>query len=761
MLGSATEASQNRFWDLSPQPLAIVGSDGQVQRVNPALQSLLGLGDEGLNGDSPLAFIHEQDRAAVLAAGRELVEGGRDEIELELRVRCRGGLEHVLLSSARACPARNLIYVAASDVTERRRSERQVSLSQELAVGIAGSDVVESALELVLRRICEETGFALGQAWLRAPGASYLEFSAAWGQDQNELQPFQSRSACITFEPTEGLPGRAWAEGEPVWVDDMKTDAGLPRVQFARECGIGAALAVPVKADDEVVAVLEFFATDVRTRDETVVRLISGAAAQLGTTIVRKRAEQALRRSEERFRLLVDSVEDYAIVMLDMSGQVVSWNHGAERITGYREQDILGYHVSRFYTSEAVDRGDPDRHLAAATRGNPFEQRDWRVRADGLQYRAQVIVSALFNGDPEPHGYSYVIRDVTEQHRTEEKLKGLGAVVEASHDAIFSTTPTRQIVTSWNPGAERLFGYTSREMIGRPFSALIAQEQRGDYAEALLRVVAGADLEDYELQVVRKNDGRIDVGLTVSPIMDADGKIAGLSSIAHDISDRKVLEKSMMQTLGTYLGSDEVEHILREGRALCARELDVTMMFVDIRGFTAYAERFEPREVVQTLNCLFELAVPIITGCGGHVDKFVGDGLLAVFGAPTSNQDHADRAVEAAFEIACQARERFQGDLEIGIGIDSGSVVVGNVGGGGRLDFTVIGDAVNTAARIEAATRETGDQILISDQTRRRLWRAEVRLEPRPPVQVKGKQHPIAIFVPSMETEPALNASER
>jgi PAS domain S-box-containing protein len=557
----------------------------------------------------------------------------------------------------------------------------------------------------------------------------------------------------MTFERSKGLPGQAWTAREPVWVDDMKAEASLPRARFAREAGIGAAVAVPVQSGEEIVAVLEFFTREVRARDETVVRLVSTAAAQLGTTIVRKRAEQALRRSEERFRLLVDSVEDYAIVMLDRAGHVVSWNQGAERITGYREEDILGYHVSRFYTSEAVDRGEPDQHLKAAIRGSRFEQCDWRVRADGLRYRAQVIVTAVFNGSPDPHGYSYVIRDVTHQLRVEEELKRLGAVVESSHDAILSTTPKTEVVTSWNAGAERLFGYTSREMIGRPFTTLVPEEDREAHAEALLRVLAGNDLEGHEMEAVRKNGGRIAVALTVSPIRDRDGNVVGLSSIAQDISDRKMLEKSMMQTLGTYLDSEVAEHILREGRGLCAREVDVTTMFVDIRDFTAFAERFEPREVVEALNCLFELAVPIITERGGYVDKFVGDGLLAVFGAPASGRDHADRAVEAALTIAQQARERFQGDLEIGIGIDSGSVVAGTVGGGGRLDFTVIGDAVNTAARIEAATRTTGDPILISEQTRRRLWRAEVSLQKRPPVLVKGKQEPIAVYVPSLHSE--------
>jgi PAS domain S-box-containing protein len=743
--------AENGFWDLSPHLLAIVGFDGRVRRLNPSLSELLGVDEDELDEARLLDFVHEQDRGEALAAARDLARGRADRVDLELRVRCRRNAEHTLLGSARACADRELIYVAGSDVTDRRLIERAVSFSQELAVGIGASETVESALELLLRRICEEIGFELGQAWTQAPGASYLELTAAWPNGVSPLERFRSRSACMTFERSKGLPGQAWALRRPVWIDDMKADDAFPRAPFAREAGISAAIAVPVQADGEVVAVLEFFTRAALSRDETIVSLISAAAAQLGTTIVRKRAEQALRRSEERFRLLVDSVEDYAIVMLDCAGHVVSWNQGAERITGYREEEILGYHVSRFYPAEAVDRGEPDLHLSSATRGRPFEQCDWRVRADGLRYRAQVIVTALFNGSPEPHGYSYVIRDVTEQRRVEERLERLGAIVDSSHDAIFSTTLGTQVVTSWNAGAERLFGYTAREMIGRPFAPLIADEHCDAHAEAMRQVVSGHDLEDHEMDAVRKNGGRLQVALTVSPIRDADGQIAGLSSIVHDIGDRKVVEESMMQALGTYLDSEVAQHILREGRGLCAREVDVTMMFIDIRDFTAYAERFEPREVVQTLNCLFELAVPIITERGGHVDKFVGDGLLAVFGAPKSARDHADRAVEAAFLIAQQAQERFEGDLEIGIGLDSGSVVTGNVGGGGRLDFTVIGDAVNTAARIEAATRITGDAILISDQTRRRLWRAEVSLTTRPPVEVKGKRQPVAVYVPHLQ----------
>ena len=122
--------------------------------------------------------------------------------------------------------------------------------------------------------------------------------------------------------------------------------------------------------------------------------------------------------------------------------------------------------------------------------------------------------------------------------------------------------------------------------------------------------------------------------------------------------------------------------------------------------------------MVAALNRLFETVVPIIHEHGGRVDKFVGDGLLAVFGAPRRLQDHADRALKAALEIERAVRDL---DLEIGIGINSGRVVAGNVGGSGRLEFSVIGDPVNVAARVEAATRQTGDTILLAERTKELL----------------------------------------
>jgi class 3 adenylate cyclase len=153
--------------------------------------------------------------------------------------------------------------------------------------------------------------------------------------------------------------------------------------------------------------------------------------------------------------------------------------------------------------------------------------------------------------------------------------------------------------------------------------------------------------------------------------------------------------------------------------------------------------------VVARLNELYEIVVPIVLRNGGHANKFIGDGLLAVFGAPEKHEDHADRAVAAAVEIAGAVNKAFAGELGVGVGVNSGSVVVGTIGGGGRLDFTVIGDTVNTASRVESATRKTGDDVLITAETRRRLTRQDREWLQRPSIPLKGKSEEIELFAPS------------
>ncbi len=173
----------------------------------------------------------------------------------------------------------------------------------------------------------------------------------------------------------------------------------------------------------------------------------------------------------------------------------------------------------------------------------------------------------------------------------------------------------------------------------------------------------------------------------------------------------------------------------------------VTVMFVDIRDFTTYADRATAREATDYLNEFFEVAVPVVGEHGGHVNKLLGDGLLGVFGAPAPLPDHADRALAAGIAMLERVEARMGERCRIGIGLNSGLVLVGTIGGHGYSELGVIGDPVNVAARVEAATRDLDQPLLLTEATRCLLETSDpaLRVTPCGSVTLKGKAEPVPV----------------
>jgi adenylate cyclase len=245
------------------------------------------------------------------------------------------------------------------------------------------------------------------------------------------------------------------------------------------------------------------------------------------------------------------------------------------------------------------------------------------------------------------------------------------------------------------------------------------------------------------------------------PVTSGDemGRLAGsFNEMMQGLSEREALREAF----GAYVDPDVAERVLEQGGELIeGQEREVTVMILDVWDFTQFAERSSARETVTFLNDLFGIAVPCLTEYGGHANKFLGDGLLAVFGAPDRLPDHADRAVAAAGEIARRLTSRFGSELRFGIGINSGPVVVGSVGGGGRLEFAVIGDAVNVAARVENLTRETGDIVLLTEATRCLLANGTENIEPKGSFALKGVSEPVPIHALALQMDESLIPSSK
>ena len=233
------------------------------------------------------------------------------------------------------------------------------------------------------------------------------------------------------------------------------------------------------------------------------------------------------------------------------------------------------------------------------------------------------------------------------------------------------------------------------------------------------------------------------------PVTAAD-ETADLARAFNQMIDGLRRRERLREAFGAYVDPDLAERIEEESVDLAGQEVAASIMFVDVRDFTAFSENTQPRQVVASLNELFDQLVPVILKHGGHANKFVGDGLMAVFGAPTPRDDHAECALKAACEIAAIAGRDAAEGLAVGVGVNSGQVLAGTMGGGGRLDFTVIGDAVNTAARVEAATREADEDVLATEATLD-LVAAEIRglWTRRNGIELKGKSGSVALFAPT------------
>jgi PAS domain S-box-containing protein len=256
--------------------------------------------------------------------------------------------------------------------------------------------------------------------------------------------------------------------------------------------------------------------------------------------------------TQDLYRLVIDSVQDYAIFALDKTGHVLTWNAGAQRLKGYAAEEIIGKHFSIFYPPDKVAEKFPEFELKEAAKIGRFENEGWRIRKDGTRFWANVVITALRDKNGGLVGFAKVTRDLTDRRAAEEELRlseeRLRLLVQGVKDyAIFMLDPDG-IIATWNEGAERIKGYTSDEAIGQHFSIFYPEDRvaSGFPQHELEEANRTGRFED-EGWRIRKDGSRFWANVVITAIRNAAGTLVGFAKITRDLTERRMAEERALE----------------------------------------------------------------------------------------------------------------------------------------------------------------------------------------------------------------------
>lgn len=280
----------------------------------------------------------------------------------------------------------------------------------------------------------------------------------------------------------------------------------------------------------------------------------------------RTASERMALTDEQRFKLFVTSVRDYAIYMLDPKGYVSSWNAGAQRFKGYLAHEIIGRHFSCFYTPEDQAAGIPAYALRTALQEGKFEMEGWRVRKDGTRFWASVVMDPIKDGSGGLIGFAKITRDITERKMAQDALREseerFRLLVQGVTDyAIFMISPTGE-VTNWNTGAQRIKGYTQDEIAGAHFSQFYTEEDRAKGLPAFALATAAREGRfEQEGWRVRKDGTKFWATVVLDAIHNEEGKLVGFAKVTRDITEKREAAEALEKAKAALFQAQKMEAI--------------------------------------------------------------------------------------------------------------------------------------------------------------------------------------------------------
>ena len=548
-----SEEQWRQVFEHNPVMYFMVGPTGTVLSVNAFGAAQLGYTADELIGQSVLSVFFEEDRALVKAQLATCVEELGRSHNWEIRKICKDGTVLWVRENAKAVqrPGNGaIILIACEDITERRLAEQRRDALYAVTRVLAEADNLAAAAPQILREIGEDLQWEWGALWTVPGEGTPLRCDCLWHAPDIATEEFDTVCRERIFAVGEGRLGQVWQSASPIWMVDATIEPEFLRAAAASRAGLHGGVIFPILLDTEALGIVEFFSCTTRERDEEQLVTLSAIGSQIGQFIKRRRAEAAVRVSEERWRRLFEtSAAGMALNRLD--GVFTAANPALQRMLGRAEEEIVGHNVlelnhedERAATAEAYAR-----YRSGSLTERHMEKK--YLTTDGSPVWLNITTTLVPGTETAPPFLQSVYMDITERVQFEAALRASEERWRAIFDSAavgIAAGDLRGGLFNVNPTFQRMLGYTEEELRNLRAFEFTHEDDRAETQRLFARVVSGQQTS-YRLEKrYRRKDGAIvwaDVSASIVPATE--NTPAFLTVMAIDITERKRAEDALRE----------------------------------------------------------------------------------------------------------------------------------------------------------------------------------------------------------------------